>query len=222
MSYLLKALEKAEKEREQQTLNETLLPTEVQVASRLPFGVIVFVVLVLSATLIKVFLSDSKNQLALNEDESANSIVKMVESKPIVQKSQPISQSLEPILISPDPAYASSNTVGTDPLKALAEPEAKEVASVVEESLNEPLELYALPKSMLAKIPSITLESHIFSSAAEFRSVVINGRTFKEGMMLNAEVVLSSITNKGVVLDVSGQKVSLDKGITWVAAKNAK
>ena len=40
--------------------------------------------------------------------------------------------------------------------------------------------------------------------------------------MINAQVVLNSITNRGVVLLVAGQRVSLDKGMTWVASSNAK
>ncbi len=216
MSYLLKALEKAEKERERQSIDEPVSYTQTQEASRLPFGLIVFVVLALGATLLKLLIPVSQEPIAEVTEKKEGAVVASQQEKIIVPESLQLKeQALEPILITPDSNVR--NTIADGPS---AVNEAQDEISV--EQPEKIPELYELSKSTLAKIPTLTLESHIYSSAAEYRSVVINGRTFKEGMMINAQVVLHAITNKGIVLEVAGQKVSLDKGISWVASRNAK
>ena len=217
MSYLLKALEKAEQEREQQTHNEALPFAQSQEPSRLPVGLIAFVVIALGATFLKVMLPSAHEPVTeVVANDAKEAVVTLHEEKPTMPDvSAPDEQLIEPILITPDRTEHRNLVEHSVPVKDSS----VKMESSTEEKI---LELYELPKNMLAKIPTLTLESHIYSSAAEYRSVVINGRTFKEGMMINAQVVLNSITNKGVVLDVSGQKVSLDKGITWVASSNAK
>ena len=217
MSYLLKALEKAEQERERQTPNEALPFTHAQEPSRLPMGLMIFIVLALGATLLKVIMPVSQEPVKENviDEKEAMTAVLQPEKLNVADAPSQNESLLEPILITPDTISGKNFSENTTPVKESSSKE--EIAP--EEKV---LELYELPKNILAKIPTLTLESHIYSSAAEYRSVVINGRTFKEGMMINAQVVLNSITNKGVVLDVSGQKVSLDKGITWVASRNAK
>ncbi len=83
-------------------------------------------------------------------------------------------------------------------------------------------ELAELPKEILNLIPTLSLQSHIFSSAPEYRSVVINEKAFNEGMFINAQVVLQEITNTGIVINVAGRNVALAKGVSWVSSKHVK
>ncbi len=83
-------------------------------------------------------------------------------------------------------------------------------------------ELAELPKEILNLIPTLSLQSHIFSSAPEYRSVVINEQAFNEGMFINAQVVLQEITNTGIVINVAGRNVALAKGVSWVSSKHVK
>ncbi len=83
-------------------------------------------------------------------------------------------------------------------------------------------ELAELPKEILNLIPTLSLQSHIFSSAAQYRSVVINEQTFNEGMFINAQVVLQEITNTGIVINVAGRNIALAKGVSWVSSKHVK
>lgn len=87
---------------------------------------------------------------------------------------------------------------------------------------NEPKELSELDGVTLSRIPSLSLESHIYSSAAEYRSVIINGQSYGEGALLAAGVVLTEITQSGIILKVGEQYVVLPKGISWVSTKHAK
>jgi len=79
-------------------------------------------------------------------------------------------------------------------------------------------QLEQLSKEVLQLIPSLQLESHIYSSAEEFRSVVINGRSFKQGQFVSIDVVLEQITEDGIVINVASQLIALPKGISWVAS----
>ncbi len=83
-------------------------------------------------------------------------------------------------------------------------------------------ELAELPKEILNLIPTLSLQSHIFSSAPEYRSVVINEQTFNEGMFINVQVVLQEITHTGIVINVAGRNVALAKGVSWVSSKHVK
>ena len=83
---------------------------------------------------------------------------------------------------------------------------------------NEIKQLEQLSKEVLQLIPSLQLESHIYSSAEEFRSVVINGRSFKQGQFVSIDVVLEQITEDGIVINVASQLIALPKGISWVAS----
>ena len=91
-------------------------------------------------------------------------------------------------------------------------------------SLQKPkiYQLGELPKDVLDIIPTISLESHIYSSAAQYRSVVINERTFNEGMYISNQVVLQEITSTGIVINVAGRQIALAKGVSWVSAKHVK
>ncbi len=222
MSYLLKALKKAEQERELQA-QEHLMPKPVIAASSsLPSVVVWMCAAVLVVTLVKLFMPMA------NEEIEALGQVK--EDRGLLSVPLPTSLGTKNEIVNDLESLPSENVIESKPkLTKPVEKRVVEVAAldspkvkVIDVKPDVPLELGELSKEVLSQIPNIALESHIYSSAAQFRSVVINGRTFNEGMMINSEVVLRSITDKGVVLEVAGRKVALDKGITWVASKNAE
>lgn len=82
-------------------------------------------------------------------------------------------------------------------------------------------ELSELDSVTLSKIPSLSLESHIYSPASQYRSVIINGQSYDEGALLASGVVLSEITQTGIIIKVGEQSVVLPKGISWVSTKHA-
>ena len=221
MSYLLKALKKAELEREQQVQGQVIAKPISVASSSLPSGVVWLCVAVLVVTLVKVFMPLEHEEI-----------------EPFVQAKEMDVLLATPLSVPIIPKKKITHDLEKSPSDLAGQPKNKEVMQIEEQVVEmqdpknkaeriddkpeTPLELSDLPKDVLSQIPSIALESHIYSSAVQFRSVVINGRTFNEGMMINSNVVLNSITNRGVVLEVAGRKVALDKGITWVASKNAE
>jgi len=198
MSYLLKALQKAEQER-QQNQDSTQSTQVVKVESKLPKSLVVIVSLLVLATFWQIFSGsvqkksiDESGELALITEQKLSSETQRADSQSLlseVKVSQPVNTSLA---------------------------ESIEPAEGVIKDLSE------LTTNELTQIPSLELASHIYSSAPEYRSVVINGQTYQQGMLIQAGILLDEIVQSGIVINVKGQKVLLPKGISWIASQNVK
>ena len=196
MSYLLKALQKAEQERQHNVQAEPGESVVLVQKSSLPKSLIVIVVLILLMTLWQVWPAKVENSL----DDSLVD----VSHEPNVSRT-----------IAPVKADAVDTLDVVDEEK-LVVTETKNVIAV------KPKDLSELTSQELAMIPSLNLASHIYSSAADFRSVVINDQTYKEGALIRAGLILEEINQSGIVINIHGQRVELPKGISWVASQNAK
>jgi hypothetical protein len=199
MSYLLEALKKAELERNAQAEGSASVLPVANPSANLPGWLIFIVISFLIITLVKLFLPSTSTV--------------EVEAEPIsVFKADVIPVS---------PVVAVVDTV--KPLEVILAPPKSESESENEnEIIIKVYELAELPKEILNMIPTLSLQSHIFSSAPEYRSVVINEQTFNEGMLINAQVVLQEITHTGIVINVAGRNVALAKGVSWVSSKHVK
>lgn len=194
MSYLLDALKKAEQERKQGEQSELPLYTEPEVRATLPMWLVVLVVAVLGATVLKLFAGgDGAGNAKVEEQASISEEVSLDQHQSIGTNN-------------PNEVFVEQNDVS-------------EMEAPVTAATKELSELDAIT---LSKIPSLSLESHIYSQAAEYRSVVINGQSYNEGALLAAGVVLSEISQTGIVIKVGEQYVVLPKGISWVSTKHAK
>jgi hypothetical protein len=193
MSYLLKALEKAEQERQQNLQSDnTETVTQVQKAS-LPKSLVVVVVVLLALTLRQVW---PNKQTPLE----SNTIEQYDEEFTNKENSIEISEANESV----ETQGAPQENIAALPVNV------------------KPKDLSELTPQELARIPSLNLASHIYSSAAEFRSVVINDQAYKEGALIRPGLKLEEINQNGIVINIHGQKVELPKGISWVASQNAK
>ncbi len=195
MSYLLKALQKAEEERKQgQEQNGSVVMQADSATLPKWLMVCLFVFLAVSTLKILGFMdTEQAAELEFVSEVVSELAVALEKEKKIKVIAVPQVKSLNEIKL---PAEIESNNT--------------EFA---------PLELAQLSALMLKKIPTLMLESHIYSSAAEYRSVVINGQSYSEGMLLSVGVLLDEITSDGIVIKVGQQYVSLPKGISWVAAQ---
>jgi len=57
-----------------------------------------------------------------------------------------------------------------------------------------------LPLPVQRQIPDLVFSSHIYSDDSSFRMVNINGRSIREGEMVNEQIRLERITEEGVIL----------------------
>jgi len=208
MSYLLDALKKAEQERKQGEQSELPLYTEPEIKAALPVWLIAVIVTLLALTFFKLFFDGAETGEAVAVDDS-----EMISER--VEYSE-INSSAQSDLGESNSTGIESSAAVPDQLEGGVAPKdvaPKDVA---------PKELAELDRGTLSLIPSLSLESHIYSPAADYRSVIINGQSYGEGSLLSADVALFEITQTGVVLKVGEQYVVLPKGISWVSTKHAK
>ncbi|UZK03739.1 general secretion pathway protein GspB [Venatoribacter cucullus] len=71
------------------------------------------------------------------------------------------------------------------------------------------------PLQSLRRIPALMINSHIYSPLADKRSVTINNRAWREGEPLAEGIVLQEITPQGIVLDVDGWPLPVNRQQGW-------
>ena len=199
MSYLLKALQKAEQERQQTIQAEHDEPVMIQPKSSLPMGLVLVIVLLLIVTLWQVWPNK------VDDYDHAVAEGARLEAPKSLLTSTPKNFDTTGL----------SSSEAENVQKSAIEPQPTTV-------VDKPKDLSQLTAQELARIPSLNLASHIYSSAAEFRSVVINDQTYKEGALIRAGLILEEINQSGIVINIHGQRVELPKGISWVASQDAK
>jgi len=218
MSYLLDALKNAEHERKQGEQSELPLYTEPEIKAALPVWLIAVIVTLLALTFFKLFFDGTETGEAVSVDDS-----EMISER--VEYSQIKSSAQSDLGESNSTGIETSATV-SDQLEGSVAPKDVAPKDVVPKNVVPknvvPKELAELDRGTLSLIPSLSLESHIYSPAADYRSVIINGQSYGEGSLLSADVALFEITQTGVVLKVGEQYVVLPKGISWVSTKHAK
>lgn len=235
MSYLLEALKKAEQERAQVTDGEAVTAVAQSSKSSLPIWLPVVIISLFVVTVYKLFFSEAVD--AVNNVEIAVSDVAVTD---VAGKQQ------SKFSDTSGKKFQGQLTENAYQIKAdevLVEPVAQELeveeASFVAEVGNanhfqkietttgnvteyKPKQLAELSPSVLNRIPSLSLESHLYSSVAEYSSVVINGRSFSEGDYIRSDVIINKINSNGIVISVGEHLVELPKGISWVSTNYAK
>ncbi|GAA3934863.1 general secretion pathway protein GspB [Litoribacillus peritrichatus] len=72
-----------------------------------------------------------------------------------------------------------------------------------------------LTREQQIKIPKIIFSSHLYSSRAESRSVRFGNAKYKEGDWLNQSLMLQSITEDGVIFNLSGVQFYMSSFEDW-------
>jgi hypothetical protein len=211
MSYLLEALKKAEEDRLKLEDSKDSLPPVAHFKSSLPMGIIVLVIIILFATVIKLFsepLNEQNNEFAA--PPVAQSTVHPEVSEYILKSGELL---IEPGVVQPQLPIEL-------PESLITHTDSNETANIIEAS--QARQLSELSPQELNTIPSLSLESHLYSTVAQYSSVVINGTTYSESDLLSSGVILKKINANGIVISVGGNLVELPKGITWMSSSYAK
>ena len=64
-------------------------------------------------------------------------------------------------------------------------------------------------------IPNIEVSSHIYSSLPGRRSIVVNGQRLVEADFITPQVQVKEITHQGMVIDVDGSPLKIDRSRGW-------
>lgn len=67
----------------------------------------------------------------------------------------------------------------------------------------------------LAKIPNISITSHIYSSQANRRSIVVNDERLIEGDFVSPQVQIYEITHQGMILKVNESLLAVNRSRGW-------
>lgn len=75
--------------------------------------------------------------------------------------------------------------------------------------------LYEIDASLRSTIPEMSFAGHVFSSAVEQRSVIINGQSMSEGDDVFEGLKVEQITQNGIVFDYNGELFRMDILQDW-------
>lgn len=222
MSYILEALKKSELEREQLAacaeaeaiitpVDSALIPLPLALDSMqkpsiayLSMIVIAVLAFVYFSFLNTVKLDEPIVESALNLAPAMNiksEVLAAVEGAPTQQ------------ILAVQVAVAKSDITDAMESKAL---EAKIYQETVEiEEKPEVLSIEQAGESLLAQIPNISITSHIYSSQAKRRSIVVNDERLVEGDFVAAQVQVQEITHQGMILSVSGSLLAVSRSRGW-------
>ncbi|MFM5401587.1 type II secretion system assembly factor GspB [Aeromonas sp. 600724] len=109
-------------------------------------------------------------------------------------------------------------TLAEQLMRALNETPLQQETSSDPRSVLQPAELMQLnaaPLSVRQKVPAFSYDSHVFSSIPAKRTVVLNGREYREGSDLAPGIRLVSITQEFMELDVDDQIVTFKALQDW-------
>jgi len=220
MSYILQALKKSEQEREQ--LNSSLRAKEEltsaetvktdglnaakshdAAASSISNG---RVVLLISLALMLLVILGYLNQ---NSEVESVAIIKH-DAKSIEQVL------VEKVSTKAAESAAAEETVVTKKMgeqDQSAEPSGK----IADESqiIRPTIAVEQVAKSIQSLIPTLEISSHIFSSLAVRRSIVVNGTRLIEGDFISPEIQVKEITQQGMIIDVNGWPLVVSRSRGW-------
>lgn len=121
------------------------------------------------------------------------------------------------------PVIAPQAFISEEPAKPAqsAQLEAKSVPAVIPNTTTAPenilqeVDIFAADPVVSQGIPAIAITSHIYSSLAAKRSIVVNDQRLQEGDGIAPGIVIESITPKGMVIRYKNNLLSVDRGRGW-------
>lgn len=71
------------------------------------------------------------------------------------------------------------------------------------------------PKEVLNQLPTMSISSHIYSTQADRRSIVVNDQRLVEGDFVSPGVQVKQITNQGMIVQVQGRLLVVSRSRGW-------
>jgi len=90
-------------------------------------------------------------------------------------------------------------------------------ASITNESqtVRPKLAVERASKNIQSLIPTLEISSHIYSSLAVRRSIVVNGERLVEGDFISPEIQVKEITQQGMIIDVNDWPLVVSRSRGW-------
>lgn len=209
MSYILEALKKSERERETSNL-ETAAPAiespfHAGVTSA-PRGSYWWVIGFIASFVCIAFILIKFGRIEVSEEaqvQSANVNGELIQQKQSVKQ---IERSITAVDI-PEEAVVK------DIVKEVAE--THDVSTVQPQIMQPAIAAEQAPENIQSLLPIIEVSSHIYSSLAERRSIVVNGERLVEADFITPEVQVKEITHQGMIVKVEGWSLVVSRSRGW-------
>lgn len=230
MSYILEALKKSELERgqlEASAETEVVLETVPQAAkphsfkSMLKQGsintylllMVIAVLVYISFSKVNVSKEDSRlpeqsiSEAAATDDisQSLNDAVSEHSQLALQVKEPPKHISVAPVLAAKPAGEIANEVIATKEITQDTIAETSHVVISIEQG----------GEQALAKIPNISITSHIYSSQANRRSIVVNDERLIEGDFVSPQVQIYEITHQGMILKVNDSLLAVSRSRGW-------
>jgi general secretion pathway protein B len=225
MSYILEALKKSERERESSNLESAIPVIEstpnagVESAPiRRYWWVIGFIV----CSVCIVFISSKFSMMGAGEEGQAqlvdvkkkavaNSIIEnaIFESVLIQEK-----QSVKPL----EKGIGAADIAEEIIVKGIEKEQMAETrgATIIQpQIIRSAIAAEQAPENIQSLLPVIEVSSHIYSSLAERRSIVINGERLVEADFITPQVQIKEITNQGMIVKIEGWSLVVSRSRGW-------
>lgn len=141
-------------------------------------------------------------------------------SEATTQQAQQQAQKQPRVIFSKEPLDMSTDIPQVQVAKS-SSPVVKEDETVSTEQADVPAEeavlIAELPVSIRQKIPNIEFAGHVYSTAVERRSVMINGKKMREGDVVGSGLVLLAITPEGAEFEYEGYRFKLSALQDWTS-----
>lgn len=217
MSYILQALKKSEEQRQQALAEQESVPLASVKAESASSGQVDSVEIAESMPMQKIALVSFAGLLILallllmssffkNDKEKQDTILQQ-QVVDLNQELQKIGKQLEQV-VEKEALVTQQNKQMLVSDKAV-----KPAEEVVVEEVVVPIEQLSLEQTK--SLPDIIISSHIYSSHADFRSVVINGVRYKEGEFIAPQVQLAEIKSNAVIIAAQKQKLLVNRHTGW-------
>ncbi len=206
MSYILDALRKSEQQRrdDHQTAGAGSAPRWGQAAATATDRRAVYILLAIAVLVASALIW---NLLSLTAEDVSDDTDMLTPQPPVAPAGRTPERSVaeQRLDVPPPPAVVTAPAEQRPDRPAAA----TELAAVRKRALP--------PMAALRRIPQLMINSHIYSPAADKRSVVMNNREWHEGDVIADGVLLQEITADGIMLDVEGWPVHVGRSKGWQA-----
>ena len=202
MSYILDALKKSEMERSRSAAPSLIGAAEAAPSFRTKLLSMMAIALFANAiALMTWWLWPAEERMPPLATSSADTGVQKVDAMPAPET-----------FATPEQA----STVVAPPSSAPKVPPAVEDATLVKSApVQRPTSINALSDDERRAFVGLEFSSHLYADDPSFRAVTMNGRRLKQGDALTGELVLSEITEEGVVIGFRGRLVELPMLQDW-------
>lgn len=217
MSYILDALKKAEAEQDPQARVSLAMDARDRQRQRLIQYLVVAALLVNAAVLAYLFAPQILERLPMSASEAATDTPASPDAVATAAAPAAAATGGSGLLTNradgSNPAPATRSEVPTA-VVTRSEPEPEPAPKPMPKPAPKRVTLSELPAAARSRFPGLSFSTHLYSSDADLRAVVVNGQRLQEGDQLGV-LTLASITEDGVVFRFENYLVTISVLDDW-------